>query len=129
MDNKKSCLSGNRTHLAHFSGQMHNQYVMLLLRCIVYLPIGLTIPRYLRQDSVCLLHCQLKAFPCRLRVGLGWIAGMNGPVHHTRQPQTVTLDIRTLDFWGVRSQRAYFDVKVFNPLVKTYRDKSLSTAI
>ena len=34
------------------------------------------------------------------------------------------LDIRAQGFWGVRSEKAYFDVKVFNPFSRTYRDKT-----
>ena len=37
------------------------------------------------------------------------------------------LDIWALGFWGNRSGRAYFDVKVFQPLAKANRGKSLLT--
>ena len=35
------------------------------------------------------------------------------------------LDVCVLGFWGVRSARAYFDVKVFNSYVKSYWKRSL----
>ena len=34
------------------------------------------------------------------------------------------LDVRAQGFWA-RSEKAYFDVKVFNPFAKSYRDKSI----
>ena len=36
------------------------------------------------------------------------------------------LHIQASGFWGVRSERVFFNVKVFNPLAKSYNDKPLS---
>ena len=40
--------------------------------------------------------------------------------------QDAHVDAQALGFWGDQKQRAYFDVKVFNPYAKTYRNTSLS---
>ena len=37
------------------------------------------------------------------------------------------LDIQASGFWGVRSERAFIDVKIFNHLAKSYNDKPLSS--
>ena len=37
------------------------------------------------------------------------------------------LDIKAKGFWDCRHQNAYFDVRVFNPLATSYRDKPLPT--
>ena len=37
------------------------------------------------------------------------------------------LDVRALGFWGCKSTRDYFDVRVFNPFAKSYRKKALDT--
>ena len=37
------------------------------------------------------------------------------------------LDIQASGFWGVKSERTFFDVKVFTPLAKSYNDKPLSS--
>ena len=36
-------------------------------------------------------------------------------------------DVRAEGFWSCRQQHAYFDVKVFNPVAATYRNKSLQS--
>ena len=36
-------------------------------------------------------------------------------------------DIQARGFWGDRKQQAFFDVKVFNPYAKSYRDSPLAT--
>ena len=33
------------------------------------------------------------------------------------------LDVRACGFWGDRSERAYFDVRIFNPLAKSYKTR------
>ena len=35
-------------------------------------------------------------------------------------------DIVAMGFWGDRKQKAFFDVKVFNPLARSYRDLTLT---
>lgn len=37
------------------------------------------------------------------------------------------LDIRAGGFWGTRSERAYFDVRVFNPQAKSHKNKAIPT--
>ena len=36
-------------------------------------------------------------------------------------------DARAGRFWDCRQQHAYFDVKVFNPIAATYRNKTLKS--
>ena len=36
-------------------------------------------------------------------------------------------DVRAEGFWDCRQQHAYFDVKVFNPIAATYRNKTLKS--
>ena len=36
------------------------------------------------------------------------------------------VDIQTTGFWGDWKERAFVDVKVFNPFAKSYRDTSLT---
>ena len=36
------------------------------------------------------------------------------------------VDIQATGFWGDRRQRAFFDVKVFNPFAKSFRDTPLT---
>ena len=37
----------------------------------------------------------------------------------------MVLDVAAEGFWGYRSQRVYFDVRVFNPLSPSYQNQSL----
>ena len=37
------------------------------------------------------------------------------------------LDVRALGFWGCKSTRDYFDVRVFNSFAKSYRKKAVDT--
>ena len=37
------------------------------------------------------------------------------------------LDVLACGFWGDRSERAYFDVRVFNPLAKSYKNNAIPT--
>jgi len=37
------------------------------------------------------------------------------------------LDVRAAGFWGCQSTRDYFDVRVFNPLAKSYRSKAVDS--
>ena len=55
---------------------------------------------------------------------------LSGEILHPRSAivdDNARSDVRAEGFWDCRQQHAYFDVKVFNPVAATYRNKSLQS--
>ena len=56
------------------------------------------------------------------------LTGESFPLTSTNTEDGARLDIRAHGFWGNRYQRAFFDIRVFNPNAPSYRELQLDTA-